>query len=102
MKLETPLKTINDWYEWVATLDHKHHKLMWAIKQTRGTLGKEKAPQKKFYFPRRECDPNAMDINRLTVNERNKWLKEGRCFRCKNTGHRANKCPEEDDDDEHA
>jgi hypothetical protein len=22
MKLETPLKTINDWYEWVATLDH--------------------------------------------------------------------------------
>jgi hypothetical protein len=24
MKSETPLKTINDWYEWVATLDHKY------------------------------------------------------------------------------
>jgi Retrotransposon gag protein len=27
MKLETPLKTIDNWYEWAATLDHKHHKL---------------------------------------------------------------------------
>jgi hypothetical protein len=39
-----------------------------------------------------------MDVDRLTVNERNKLLKEGRCFRCRNTGHRANKCPENDDD----
>jgi hypothetical protein len=27
MKLETPLKTIDDWYKWAATLNHKHHKL---------------------------------------------------------------------------
>jgi hypothetical protein len=27
MRLETPLKTINDWYEWVAELDHKHAKI---------------------------------------------------------------------------
>jgi hypothetical protein len=27
MKLETPLKTIDNWYEWAATLDHKPHKL---------------------------------------------------------------------------
>jgi hypothetical protein len=84
MKLETLLKTINDWYKWAVMLDHKHHKVTWAIKQTRGTLGKEKAPQKKFYFPQREHDLNVMDINRLTVNERNKLLKEGRCFRCRN------------------
>jgi hypothetical protein len=24
MKLETPLKTIADWYKWAAELDHKH------------------------------------------------------------------------------
>jgi hypothetical protein len=54
MKLETPLKTIADWYEWAAMLDHKHQKIMKAIKQTRGTIEKEKAPQKKFYFPQRE------------------------------------------------
>jgi hypothetical protein len=39
-----------------------------------------------------------MDVDRLTVNEQNKLIKEGRCFKCRNTGHRANKCLENDDD----
>jgi Zinc knuckle len=37
-----------------------------------------------------------MDVDRLTVKERNKLMKEGRCFKCRNMGHRANKCPEDD------
>jgi Zinc knuckle len=37
-----------------------------------------------------------MDIDRLMVNKQNKLMKEGRCFKCRNTGHRANKCPEDD------
>jgi hypothetical protein len=98
MKLETPLKTIADWYEWVAELDHRHAKINWAVEQTWGTGGKDKAPQKKYYFPRRERVLNAMDVDRLTVEERDKLLKEGKCFRCRRTGHQANKCPEEDDD----
>jgi hypothetical protein len=52
MKLETPLKTIADWYEWAAELDHKHAKINRAVEQTRGSSsGKDKAPQKKIYFP---------------------------------------------------
>jgi hypothetical protein len=27
MKLETLLKSIDDWYKWAAMLNHKHHKL---------------------------------------------------------------------------
>jgi hypothetical protein len=98
MRLETPLKTINNWYEWAATIDHQFHKVNRAIEQTRGNSGKEKAPQQKYYFPRKERDPNAMDIDRLTVDERNKLMKEGRCFKCRNTRHQANKCPEDDND----
>jgi Zinc knuckle len=97
MKLETPLKTISDWYEWAATLDHSFHKVNWVIERTRGNSGKERTPQRKYYFPQKEHDPNAMDIDRLTVDERNKLMKEGRCFKCRNMGHRANKCPEDDD-----
>ena len=35
-----------------------------------------------------------MDVDRLTFNERTKLMKEGRCFKCRNTGHRASDCPE--------
>jgi Zinc knuckle len=98
MKLETPLKTINNWYEWAAELDHRHAKINRAVERTQGTGGKDKTPQKKYYFPRWERDPNAMDVDRLTIEERNQLMKEGRCFKCRNTGHWANKCPEEEND----
>jgi Zinc knuckle len=38
-----------------------------------------------------------MDVDRLTIKEHNKLLKEGRCFRCRNMGHQANKCPKDND-----
>jgi hypothetical protein len=69
IKLETPLKSIADWYEWVAKLDHKHAKINQAVARTRGTGGKDKAPQKEYYFSQREQDPNAMDVDRLTIEE---------------------------------
>jgi hypothetical protein len=94
MKLETPLKIIDDWYKWAATIDHRFHKVNWAIEQTRGNSGKEKAPQQKYYFSRKEHDPNVMDVNRLTVDEQNKLMN----FKYRNTGHRANECPEENND----
>jgi hypothetical protein len=98
IKLETLLKTINNWYEWAVTLDHRFHKVNRAIEKTRGNSGKERTPQQKYYFPWKEWDPNTMDIDRLMVDEHNKLMKEGRCFKCRNTGHQANKCPEDDND----
>jgi Domain of unknown function (DUF4939) len=51
IKLETLLKTIDDWYEWAATLDHQFYKVNQVIEQTRENSGKKKAPQRKYYFP---------------------------------------------------
>jgi hypothetical protein len=45
IKLETLLKTIDDWYEWAATLDHQFHRVNQVIEQTRGNSRKEKTPQ---------------------------------------------------------
>ena len=67
MNLKTPLKTLNDWYTWAIRLDHQHHKLKRAIERTRENVSKK--PALRFYFPRKERDPNAMDIDRLTFDE---------------------------------
>jgi hypothetical protein len=31
MRLKTPLKTIDNWYEWAAMIDHRFHKVNWVI-----------------------------------------------------------------------
>ena len=38
------------------------------------------------YTPK-EKDPDAMDIDRLTIKEREEYMKEGKCFRCGRKGH---------------
>ena len=68
MNLETPLKTLDNWYTWAIRLDHQHHKLKQAIERTKENVSKEPAP--RFYFPRKERDLNTMDVDRLTFNER--------------------------------
>src|ERR1700678_1486682 len=45
---------------------------------------------------RREKDPNAMDIDSLSVDERTKLMKEGKCFICRQTGHMAKDHKEND------
>jgi Zinc knuckle len=59
--------------------------------QAKNTFG---APltQKKFSFPEKK-DPNAMDIDHMTVDERTRLMKEGKCFRCKLFGHLSRDCP---------
>jgi ribosomal protein S6E (S10) len=32
-------------------------------------------------------DPNAMDVDALTMEERGMLLRQGKCFHCKRTGH---------------
>ena len=75
MNLETPLKTLDNWYTWAIRLDHQHHKSKQAIERTRENISKKPAP--RFYFPRKERDPNAMDANRLMFNKRTQLMKEG-------------------------
>src|SRR5271156_6805074 len=53
----------------------------------------QQTPQRTFSFPRKERDPSAMDVDRLTVEERTKMMKEGKCFWCRKPRHLARDCP---------
>jgi hypothetical protein len=41
----------------------------------------------------KKVDPNAMDVDALTMEERGSLMRQGKCFRCKKTGHLAKDCP---------
>jgi hypothetical protein len=40
-------------------------------------------------------DPNAMDVDALTMEKRAMLLRQGKCFCCKKTGHMVKDCPPE-------
>lgn len=53
---------------------------------------------KKYTSTPKERDPDAMDIDRMTAEERDRHYKEGRCFTCHKVGHLARSCPERRND----
>ena len=47
---------------------------------------------RKFNFQPRQ-DPNAMNVDVLTAEERSDLMRKGVCFRCKAQGHLSRDCP---------
>ena len=46
--------------------------------------------RKKRMFTQK--DPNTMDVDAISIEERNKLMKKEACFRCKKPGHRSKDC----------
>src|ERR1700678_3343556 len=70
LTLESPPKKLDDWYEWATKLDHQWRRMMRIMGQTNINQGQGKAGPSNRQFFRREKDPNAMDIDSLSVDER--------------------------------
>ena len=89
---EKPPVTLQEWYDKVNTFHGNWRKTQRVLGRGKPTKTKKEMPKKTFFFPRQQ-DPNAMDIDRLTTEERTQLMKEGKCFKCRKQGHLSRDCP---------
>jgi Zinc knuckle len=67
--------------------------------QNYGRKDEKKKEEKRWVFPkkREEKDPNAMDVDSLSTEERTTLMKKGACFNCRKFGHLARDCPDKNE-----
>jgi len=99
IELETPPRTLPDWFKKSVVLDN-HFREMQEEEKLYASPFKQRytAPPRRANFrftpryPSRVEDPNAMDVDAMTVKERDDLMKKGACFYCKQVGHVARNC----------
>jgi hypothetical protein len=96
LSLENPPKTLKEWYDWAAKLDNNFRRMQRILgRNDRGKAGNEKRreePRRRWNIPRR--DPDAMDIDMLTTEQREEMMRKGLCFVCRKPGHISKDCPD--------
>jgi len=65
--------------------------------QTPGNLERKtkRRQGRKWNFSKK--DPNAMDVDVMTVEKRERCMKNRLCFKCEKKGHLGRDCPPEED-----
>jgi Retrotransposon gag protein len=91
---EHPPKMLEEWYTKATNFYIGHQKAQCLFRKRDKPTTTFSAPlaQKRFSFPEKK-DPNAMDIDRMSIEEWTRLMKEGKCFRCKLFGHLIRDCP---------
>lgn len=93
--METVPTTIEVWMEKAALFDDNFRTAQ-NVSQNNPHHGAFQRPQfkPKFHQTARPRDPNAMDVDRITLSpeEKDRYFKEALCFECGQRGHRAAVC----------
>jgi len=90
MSMEQIPETIEEWYEKAILFDNNWRRLMTAMGHN-PRYGQNNGQERNYQNSSRNRDPNAMDINAMSP-ERQKLMKEGKCFNCEKPGHRSRDC----------
>ena len=92
LNLPTPPTTLDEWYTWASRLDNNYRKMLRIFGRTPNN--KKEEPRRHWNFQRKERDPNAMDVDVMTVEKREEAMKKGLCFGCGKPGHLNRDCPD--------
>ena len=93
MTLEDPPTTLEKWCKWAQKTDNNYKKMQRVIDRSkRNTIStndgkKREEPTRRWILPKR--DPNAMDVDSITTEQREEMMKKGLCFKCGKPGHRS-------------
>ena len=90
---ENPPTTLQEWYDKENTFHGNWKRTQHMLGQGKVNEPKKDTPKRMFTFPKREQNPDAMDIDRLMTEERTLLMKEGKCFKCRKQGHLSKDCP---------
>lgn len=90
MSASTMPKEIEEYYTLAARLDLQWRKGQAIIKGTTTTSKKPATTTQSS----NSNNGRRINLTKLTEAERAQYLKEGRCFRCRQTGHMAKECPQ--------
>jgi hypothetical protein len=87
--------TIEDWFTRAIRLDSNYRMAMAITGKTPNRNGYDKGQNRNWsHRANEQKDPNAMDIDFMTTEERATLMRQGLCFRCKKRGHLARDCNE--------
>ena len=91
-------RTLCDWFDAVREQHNIWNELKAAIEDAKSTGSPTPLRRNTTYTrPSNAMDVDAVCVNALAAEEKEKLAKEGRCFRCKKQGHISRKCPERED-----
>src|SRR5271168_1721763 len=90
---------ITEWYKQASKHDSHYGRVQEILGRRCGTSGNAQTTnyQKKPFTPRyTQKDPNAMDVDRLSTNERKEYMAKGRHFGCDEIEQLVQDCPKKE------
>ncbi len=84
--------TIQGWKDKAVQLDNNYRRKMAILGKSRENRGQQNTGWRNQPFQQNNVpqkDPNAMDVDALSIKQREEALRSGACFKCRKIGHLA-------------